>query len=248
VCFLDADVLVRPETLAQFVDLFEAGPELTAAFGSYDAHPTSPDILSQYRNLLHHFVHQSAQEVASTFWAGCGAIRRPAFLAAGGFDPSYTRPSIEDIELGMRVAGADGAIRLDPALQGKHLKRWTLGSMIQTDLVRRGAPWVALVLERGSGSTALNLGWRHRVSAGACVVLVAALATRSLRAATVSVATLLLLNGSFYLLLKRRRGWSLAIAGVPLHVVHHLVSAAALPAGVALYVHGRLSGSSSKFA
>src|SRR3989442_197421 len=32
-CFIDADVVVRPDTLAEFVTLFEADPELAAAFG-----------------------------------------------------------------------------------------------------------------------------------------------------------------------------------------------------------------------
>ena len=55
------------------------GPALTAVMGSYDDTPSEPGLVSQYRNLLHHFVHQVGREKASTFWAGCGAVRRGAF-------------------------------------------------------------------------------------------------------------------------------------------------------------------------
>ena len=36
--------------------------------------------------------------------------------------------------------------------------------MIHTDFVRRGIPWVELLLESRNGSATLNLGWRHRLS------------------------------------------------------------------------------------
>ena len=65
--------------------------------------------LSQYKNLVHHFYHHRGKREASTFWSGCGAVRKQAFLDAGGFDVErYTRPSIEDIELGYRLIKAGG--------------------------------------------------------------------------------------------------------------------------------------------
>ena len=115
VFFLDADVALHPETLGRVVARFEADPELSALFGSYDDAPTAPGLVSQFRNLLHHYVHQQGEFVAGarparTFWTGCGAIRRRDFLDLGGFDPElYTRPAIEDIEFGYRLtrAGAE---------------------------------------------------------------------------------------------------------------------------------------------
>ena len=68
---------------------------------------------------------------------------------------------------------------LDPAIQGTHLKAWTLRSMVRTDFARRGVPWVALLLRSGhlrsTAATTLNLGWRHRASAAACATGVAGL-------------------------------------------------------------------------
>ena len=64
------------------------------------------NFVSQYKNLFHHFVHQDASGTATSFWAGCGAIRRDIFLRLGGFNTAYKRPSIEDIELGYRLTRA----------------------------------------------------------------------------------------------------------------------------------------------
>lgn len=231
--FVDADVLPRKDAFRRIRAAFDGDPDLVALFGSYDDSPEAPEVVSGFRNLLHHFVHQSAAGRAATFWAGLGAIRLDAFHRAGGFDADrYPEASVEDIELGMRLAGAGAALRLDPELQGTHLKSWTLGQMIRTDFHRRGVPWVELLLRRGSAPSGLNLGWRHRFSAVASVVLACSVAARRPRAASASLGLLLLLNARFYALLARKRGPAEAAAGVGLHVVHHLTAVCAVPAGV----------------
>src|SRR2546425_5047444 len=159
--FVDADVEVHPDAFKRFRAAFRADSGLTAVFGSYDDEPDAPDPVSTFRNLLHHYVHQQAAGPAGTFWAGLGAVRRDEFLAAGGF---IDHP-VEDIELGMRLASQGASIQLDPLIQGKHLKRWTLVEMIRTDFLVRGVPWVGLLLRHRQAPLNLNLGWRHRLSA-----------------------------------------------------------------------------------
>jgi Glycosyl transferase family 2 len=238
--FVDSDVAVHPNAFELIRAAFSGGPDLTAVFGSYDDDPEAGGIVSDFRNLLHHHVHQSSAGVATTFWAGLGAVRREAFLTAGGFDDrSFPQPSIEDIELGMRLLDRDGRIVLDPLLQGKHLKRWTLNGMVRTDFAARGAPWVDLLLTRGSGSTALNLGWRHRMTAAASLALLAAVSRRRPSLSVALLASIFLLNHSFYRMLLRRRGPALAAAALPLHVVHHLVGLAAVPEGFRRYLRRR---------
>ena len=73
----------------------------------------------------------------------------------------------------MRLCAAGARIALDPAVRGTHLKRWTLRSMVRTDFAARGAPWVALALERGGAGGSLNLSARHRVAAAAALATVA---------------------------------------------------------------------------
>ncbi len=128
-------------------EAFAADASLVALFGAYDD-AIGIGTVADFRNLLHRLVHLRSAGSAETFWAGLGAVRRRDFDAAGGFDESrYPRASIEDVELGLRLA-ARGPMLLDPAVTGTHLKRWTLTSMVRTDFGRRGVPWTRLVLER----------------------------------------------------------------------------------------------------
>jgi hypothetical protein len=235
--FVDSDVAVHSDAFTRIRAHFEADPALTAVFGSYDDEPAGPGLVSSFRNLLHHHVHHEGAGTAATFWAGLGAVRRDAFEANGGFDEQrFSRPSVEDIDLGLRLTAAGARIELDSSIQGTHLKEWTLASMLWTDFVARGIPWTALVLRHQAATSALNLGWRHRLSAGACVVGLGALAARRPGLAAACAGTLVGLNRSFYLLLLRKRGPRDAVLGVGLHALHHLAGVAAVPAGIAVFL------------
>jgi hypothetical protein len=170
--FIDADVCVHPDTLATIQCAFDGDPALDALIGSYDCHPRSPDFLSQYRNLMHAWTHQTAHAEASTFWSGCGAIRRSVFLEHAGFSESYGRPAIEDIELGYRLARAGRKIALDRSLQVTHLKRWTFLNLVKTDILDRGIPWTELILRDRCMPNDLNLQLSQRVSVALAFLLV----------------------------------------------------------------------------
>ncbi len=148
IIFLDADIVVHPGTIKSLVEHLKADENLDAVFGSYDSAPSAKDLVSQYRNLLHHFVHQTSRREANTFWAGCGAIRKRSFELAGGFNADrYPSPMIEDIELGHRMRALGMRIMLDRSITVKHLKRWTLLQMIRSDIFRRGVPWMRVLLQ-----------------------------------------------------------------------------------------------------
>jgi GT2 family glycosyltransferase len=242
VVFVDADVVVHRDAFVRIRRAFEEDPELAALFGSYDDATVAADPVSAFRNLLHHAVHQSSAGEVGTFWAGLGAVRRSTFLASGGFDAvRYPRPSIEDIDLGMRFAAEGARIVLDPSIQGTHLKSWSLGAMLRTDLFDRAAPWVALLLRQGTVPSTLNLGWRHRLSAAALLIAVAGVGTRRMPLAAGGAAAFLALNASFYKLIARKRGPAQAAAGVGLHAIHHLAGVAAVPLGVARFLSDELT-------
>ena len=240
IVFVDADVLPHADAFSRIRAAFDADPRLTAVFGSYDDSPADPGVVSQFRNLLHHHVHQQGAGEATTFWAGLGAVRADAFRAAGGFDAErYRLPSVEDIDLGTRLVAEGGRIVLDPLLQGTHLKRWTLSDMVRTDFWQRGVPWVELVLRHRSGASALNLGWRHRVSAAAAVVSALAVVRGKPGTALCGLVALAALNAELYELLLRRQGPAAATAGVGLQAVHHVTGALAVPVGVARHLNWR---------
>lgn len=169
--FTDADVLLHPDTISKAIAVLQSVPAVAAVIGSYDDQPTERSLLSRYRNLFHHFNHQIANEEASTFWTGCGAIRKPVFAALGGFDSRFNRPSIEDIEFGYRMHEGGQRIRLVKDMLCTHMKRWTFRDMVLTDIFQRGTPWVALLLQHPSVPRDLNLNWRAQLATLAAAVL-----------------------------------------------------------------------------
>jgi hypothetical protein len=163
--FIDADVVVHPETLGGFERVFLDQPTVAAVFGSYDDQPPGLSRVSRFKNLLHHYVHQHGMREAETFWAGCGAVRRDVYLSFDGFSESYGRPSIEDIELGVRLREAGHRILLCPEILCTHLKRWTLRSLVCTDIFSRAVPWTRLILQLGQLPSGLNTDGKSRWSA-----------------------------------------------------------------------------------
>ncbi len=192
--FLDADVCVHPDTLSHAVSALDAHPEVAAVIGSYDDSPLEERFISQYKNLFHRFVHQTARREAGTFWTGCGAIRRDVFVSMGGFDTSFRRPSIEDIELGVRMIRAGHKIVLCPDMQVQHRKRWTFVGLVRTDLMDRAIPWTQVILKSQRMPDDLNLKQSQRISAAlTCALIpatVAAVALKSPMAPAISAGML----------------------------------------------------------
>jgi glycosyltransferase involved in cell wall biosynthesis len=228
--FVDADVVVMPGAVSHVLKVFEEHSDIDAVFGSYDAQPRAKGLVSQYRNLLHHFVHQNGNTEASTFWAGCGAVRRAAFEEVGGFDGNHYRRAIEDIELGYRLRRAGHRILLDKVLHGTHLKRWTLRSMIRTDIFYRAVPWTRLILESKNAPKDLNLKWGQRLSVvlvglGCLFLFLAPLRFEMLEWSAVAFAGVIVMNRDLYTFFIRRCGFLSGAACIPLHFLYYMYSA-----------------------
>jgi glycosyltransferase involved in cell wall biosynthesis len=229
--FVDADVVVSPDTVERVAADFIEHPDVAAVFGSYDDQPAEKNFISQYKNLFHRFVHQQARGEAETFWAGCGAIRRDVFLAVNGFDAErYPRPAIEDIELGYRMRAKGHRILLDKQLQAKHLKRWTLKSMLHADIFCRAVPWSMLIFESKGMINDLNLQTRDRISAGLLglsllLLPIALLKPQLLLAIIVLPAIIPVLNHKLYRFFFQHKGLGFAILVFPLHLLYYFYSA-----------------------
>lgn len=242
VAFLDADVKVHSETLRRFVSALTEHPNVCAVVGSYDANPPATGLVSQYRNLRRHFTHQCYAGDIATFWAGCGAIRAEAFRRAGMFDEwRFLTRQLEDAELGCRLQSLGERIVLYPDIQATHLKRWTLRSLILTELKDRGVPWVRLARDshqpdllikapRPLGSLRATLVWSSLFFAAGAVF--------SSRwwfvGAGVALLPGLLANLPLYLFFARTRGLGFALATVPLDLLYDLVNGIAVILGITL--------------
>ena len=228
--FVDADMVVAPGAVSRVLTVFAENPDLAALFGSYDLTPRAKNVVSQYRNLLHHFVHQNGNPEASTFWAGCGAIRRSVFEQIGGFDEKrFPRASIEDIELGYRLRQAGHRVLLDKSLQGTHLKTWTLRSLVWTDVFYRAVPWSRLIIETKNAPNDLNLQASQRlslalVSLAGIFVLLAVFRIELLGLSVAALFGVIVLNRKLYIFFFRRRGFLVAVTAVLLHLFYYLYS------------------------
>lgn len=245
--FIDADCEIHPDTLAKIARIFQADPRLDALFGSYDDAPGATSFIAQYKNLFHHYVHQHGNEAASTFWTGCGAIKRARFLELGGFDlQRYQRPSIEDIELGYRLKRAGGRIRLAKRVQVKHLKAWSLWTLLKSDIFDRGIPWTQLILRDKVFTGDLNLQTHNRVSVVAVYGLLLALAVGLLQPQSLWIALglallLLWLNFDLYRFFYHKRGLAFTLRVIPLHWLYYIYNAVSFGCGLLLHWQQKLS-------
>ena len=235
--FLDADTQANPRLLQCARRVIVENPGIRSFFGSYDDAPAWPSLISVYRNLLHHHVHQqSGGREVSTFWCGCGVIQRGLYLECGGISEVYRTPSIEDLAFGVRLSERGVLSRIVPDLQVKHLKRWTLGNWLYTDLFRRGIPWVRLMRARREWTGQLNFSPSQRVAALAAVAVAVTLLIAPWRPeiallASVPLATFMYLNRDFFRLIARKRGIPAMFATVPLHLLYALICVASVVMG-----------------
>jgi cellulose synthase/poly-beta-1,6-N-acetylglucosamine synthase-like glycosyltransferase len=251
--FVDADVMVPPDAIERVLGYFHRELEIDALFGSYDDQPAEPNFLSQYRNLLHHYVHQRGREEASTFWGACGAIRRDVFLSAGGFDERYVRPSVEDIELGYRLKKSGAKIRLCKSLQVKHLKRWNVVSMLRADVFQRALPWTELIFRERKLINDLNTSTSARLSVVAAFLSAVFLFLSywqplALFVAVAAVAMLLVLNRSLYRFFLNKRGVQFVVQAIFWHWLYFLYSGAAFAIGALRHLFRQIGGPKARSA
>lgn len=238
--FIDADVTVNAKTLDQVVAFFCDHPEIAAIIGSYDDAPRAANFLSQYKNLFHHYMHQTAHEEASTFWGACGAIRRHIFLEIGGFDEVYRYPSIEDIELGYRLKRMGHQIQLCKSVQVKHLKHWGVISLLRAEVFYRAIPWTELIWRDRQFINDLNLQLSSRISVLLTYELLAMLIVGSWWQGAWVVAgmislLLLTLNLSVYQFFQAKRGVWFSLRVIPWHWLYFFYSGLAFAIGTVRY-------------
>lgn len=244
--FLDADVLVEPDTLSRILHEFERHENLSAMFCSYQHDTPARNFSSQYKNLQHHYTHQVSRPEAATFCGGYGTIRREVFLDVGGFDTRLR--FMEDIDLGYRLHRAGHRILLCAGIQLTHTKRYTLAGLVRSDVFQRAVPWTRVMLRQRIFRSDLNTRTNRVIS----VALVFAMmllplapgwpASAIVAGEAALLALLLFLNRHFLAFLHRRRGGGFVLQAVPMILLQYAYSGVGLALGVLAHLRDRVRG------
>jgi len=205
------------------------------------------DLVSQYKNLWMRWTYVRCTGDVPLFYTTAAAIRRDRFLEAGGFDPGYATPNVEDTAFGQRLARLGMRIRVAPELEVEHVKRYSLGGLLRTDYLR--AVSLARLKLRHPGDLARNdtsvpvstmLSVPLSLLATAALLLALALRVPAIAAiGAVAGAVVLGFNRDFLRTIAESEGWSRAAASIPLLWLELLVSGAGAAVGVLSYVLGR---------
>jgi len=110
-----------------------------------------------------------------------------------------------------------------------HLKRWTLRSMLWTDLSSRSLQWSRLIRSRDFAPDDLNVRLSQRVSVALTAVVVVCLALAIVEPFVLTVAAvaclgLVVLNWDLYRFFARKRGVWFAICSLPLHFCYFITA------------------------
>jgi hypothetical protein len=146
--------------------------------------------------------------------------------------------------LGYRVTRAGYTVRLCHHIQVTHLKRWTAGSLLRTDIRDRGIPWVRLLLRERVFAMDLNLETENRVSVVGIYLLWAALIAiwfwpPVAIVALLLVVALLVINLPLYAFFRRERGVLFALATIPWHWLYYTYNGVCCVVGLVLFLRSR---------
>jgi len=107
VVFLDGDVEVFPDTLAQIAKVFADDPDVVALTGVWVKHQKSHAFFPNFKALRDWSYWINERDKSGYYFlfsTRIAAIKKAVFDRLGGFDEEYPAPLVEDIELTYRIA------------------------------------------------------------------------------------------------------------------------------------------------
>jgi hypothetical protein len=205
------------------------------------------DLVSQYKNLWMRWSYSRKTGDVGLFYTTAAAIRRDAFVRAGGFDQSYGNPNVEDNAFGQKLAQLGIRVRVDPALEVEHVKRYSFAGLLRTDFLRAMSLTRLALRERHDLSTShTSIPPSYMVSVPLATLgvptllagLLLALPPVILAGLGALVATVGL-NRGFLSAIRASDGWGRALGSIPLLWAELCVVGVGMGCGVGSYLLGR---------
>jgi glycosyltransferase involved in cell wall biosynthesis len=155
--FVDSDVVIEGDTLNLFVDSLESYP---AVFGIYTQKPGTKNLLSLYQNFYAHKSIRDTEEHTCMFYSYCAGIKKDIFLEVGGFDETWRRATVEDVQLGLRLCEKGHRIYLNKNIQVVHHANFNIKRFIK-NYFYKSLDLSKLMLSK-KRLTLNNEGWTNR--------------------------------------------------------------------------------------
>jgi hypothetical protein len=238
--FVDADAMVRPDTLPRMLRMLSDHPDLDAVSASHDQTAGSHNLVSQYWNLLLRFGEQRQEGTSGDVASPCAAIRRRVFLSAGMYDEwRFETARLEGIEFAQRLEDSGGNVFSSRDLAITGLKHWSVRSLCREVWDRSALLTRSLGYQRTRVAVPSDVVFTLSrplapVFAVACFLAFSAafLPTPNAPAkAAIVLVGAIALNLPAYLFFAKARGIPFAIVVAPLHLLMQAVSGLGLCVG-----------------
>jgi hypothetical protein len=239
IAFVDADVVVAPDTLRRMVSALLSSIDIAAVSASHGESSGANNFVSHYWNLLLRFGEEKHGGRGAQFAPECGVVRRSAFLDAGMYDEwRFATAGMEGVELGERLARS-GHVVLDPDLTVTHLRKWDLASVCREVWTRGRMLSRSLGYFRTSAVAPSEVVFTLSRTLTPAVALVGTLmlaaafvpAPHTTSKTGLALALLLLANFPIHRFNARSRGVVFAALSAPIHLFVQFVTGIALCAG-----------------
>ena len=128
ILFMDADCIVKKDTITKIVESFKKGYDIVA--GTYsNLSFNKNNLFSSYHSLLCYYNYMNSS--VALFGTQCAAIKRSLFIKMGGFDISIKGASIEDLKFQYKIQSTKYKHHINMKAQVLHNSRHSLITLLK---------------------------------------------------------------------------------------------------------------------
>jgi len=230
--FTDCDMVIHPDALERIHKHFCMN-HYAAISGVCSPEPNDKKLATRYKHLWMYYSYLHSPKDFDFWISGIGAVKREIFFKLKGFHTTFqTKYGGGDLDFGRRLKQAGQKIRLDTKIQGTHLKRYTLLSLLRNDYSRSkgwfrfvtGHKLVPYVIKK---LRIANIYPTFIISVFLSFIFVLSLVFSplfkiSFYLAVFSALVYLIINYPLFRFFRKKDGTSFLLKAIPLSLVDHL--------------------------
>ncbi len=244
IVFTDADIEFKKDTLQKICYSMVNGDTL-CLIGLYTLATLHKNIATVYKNSWIRYSYLTSPDNASWFFTAIGAVDRDVWDRHEGFHSSFNNDQGGDLAFGKRLVNNGISIKLDKTLEVKHLKKFSLVSLLRNDFRRAYAYTHLLGYVRNSVTTVARKGFSNIYPRFLIATLLSGLMLLCFVLGCVSYVSLIPAGILFFMFLFVKRGFLrylatnisviFSLACIPVMLLDHLACGFGVAWGLATY-------------